>query len=257
MKIIVPSIGRAGFCNSMKWLPETGRDIYFAVHHDEILAYKAAYPDCYTLALSDNCRRHTGLVRKEIIEQMAFENQPFIFVDDDIRISLKSVVSISDAFDIIENHMRAGATMAGLAPQLFSNYGAENCEVINDDAMAIRNKFVATVYGIDPTKFRDCPLEQLPIYEDIALVIHAIQHGNGTIVTYCATHGNVSPPIGGCNSYRSKEMILNSLNKLIELYPGICSIRETMNTTHNQYIGIGLRVAWSKIKRINETYNTH
>lgn len=246
MKIIVPSLGRAGTATSMKWLPQSGRQIVFAVHKDEAEAYEKAYPGCNTMILSDECRKHTGLIRKEI---MYFEREPFFFVDDDIRVSLKMVPDIKTIFDVLERHIQAGASMAGLAPQLFSNYA--QTDLINGDLAAVRNKFVATVYGIVPTVFDTCPLEVLPVYEDIALVIHAIQSGGGTIVSYIATHNNVSPAGGGCNSWRNKEITLSSLQTLVDLYPDVCSIRATNNTTHSQNIGVGLRVAWSKIKRLS------
>lgn len=228
----------------MKWLRESGREITFAVHTDEIHSYRTAYPDCQIMGLPDFTRKHTGLVRREI---MLLEREPFFFVDDDIRLSLKTVVSVEKMFDTLERHMGIGATMAGLGQQLFSN--AVETILINND-LAVRNKFVATVYGIDPTKFDDCPLDRLPVYEDVALVIHAIQHGGGTVTSYCATHSNVSPPTGGCNSWRDPKITIDSLNALVELYPGICTIRETTNTTHSQNIGIGLRTAWSKIKKL-------
>lgn len=245
MKIIIPSLGRAGTANSMKWLGQAGREIIFAVHVDELNTYHEAYPECQFFALTDNCRKHTGLVRKEIMNHF---REPFFFVDDDIRISLKAVPDVKSAFDVIERHMDAGASMAGLAPQFMST--GVDTNFINGDLFARRNKFVATVYAIDPTVFDNCPLEQLPVYEDIALVIHAIQYGGGTIVTYVATHNNVSPQTGGCNSWRDKQITIDSLKKLVELYPEYCTIRETNNTTHSQHIGIGLRTAWSKIKKV-------
>lgn len=246
MKIIVPSLGRAGTANSMKWLPAAERDVTFAVHQDEVISYKVAYPFNEILVLSDTCRHHTGLVRKEILSQI---REPFFFVDDDIRVGLKTVQSIKAVFDILEHHIKSGAAMAGIAPQLFSNFAKTS--YINGDLLAVRNKFVATVYAIDPLAFDTCPLEELPVYEDIALVIHAIQSGGGTIVSYVATHTNVSPGVGGCNSWRDEIITLNSLNRLVELYPDVCSIKETQNTTHSQHIGVGLRVAWSKIKRLS------
>ena len=249
MKIIVPSLGRAGTASSMKWLPESGRNIAFLVHEDEVQAYRNAYPSVGQITvygLPNETRHHTGLVRKWIMSQI---REPFFFVDDDIRISLKAVKNIPSVFDILEKHMEAGASMAGIAPQLFSNFA--NTDLINGDAFAVRNKFVATVYAIDPTKFDNCPLEELPVYEDVALVIHAIQHGGGTIVSYVATHSNVSPPAGGCNSWRNKEITIKSLEKLVQLYPDICSIKPTNNTTHSQYIGIGLKTSWSKIRKLS------
>lgn len=246
MKIIVPSLGRSGTAYSMRWLQQGDRDILFAVHADEAAAYRSAYPATDILVLSDACRKHTGLVRQEI---MGLVRDPFIFVDDDIRISLKAVGSISHMFDVLENHIKCGASMAGLAPQLYSNFA--KTELINGDLCAVKNKFVATVYAIDPTHFDGCPLAELPVYEDIALVIHAIQSGHGSIVSYIATHSNVSPPSGGCNSWRNKEITITSLETLVKLYPDICSIRPTDHTTHSQNIGIGLRVAWSKIRSLN------
>lgn len=244
--IVVPSIGRAGSCASMKWLRDADREIIFAIHLDEREAYRRAYPDITTmLILDEKCRHHTGLVRKEI---MAHMEEPFFFVDDDIRISLKAVQSVKAVFDVLEQHMKGGASMAGLAPQLFSTYA--KTELINSDVFAQRNKFVATVYGIDPRVFDDCPLERLPVYEDIALVIHAIQHGGGTVASYIATHSNVSPKVGGCNSWRNEQVTLESLLELCRIYPEFCSIRETTNTTHSQNIGLGLRVAWSKITKL-------
>jgi hypothetical protein len=247
MDIVIPSLGRAGSCASMKWLQESKRNIIFAVHQDEAETYEKAYPKATIYPLSEHCRKHTGLVRREIMDQI---DEPFIFVDDDIRLSFKTVIDVDTMFDVLETHINNGASMAGLGQQLFCNAQMYKAHRINDDPWAIRNKFVATVYAINPTHFDDCPLEHLPVYEDIALVIHAIQYGGGTITSYIATHSNVSPSQGGCNSWRDPKITIDSLNKLCELYPDICSIRPTTNTTHSQNIGIGLRTAWSKIRKL-------
>lgn len=244
MRIIVPSLGRAGTASSMRWLPQANRPITFAVHLDEVDSYHKAYPAVNILELSDSCRHHTGLVRRELLN---IYREPFIFVDDDIRISLKGVPSIEAAFDLIEKHMDSGASMAGLAPQLFSTFA--DTIFVNGDPFAQRDKFVATVYGIRPEDFDTCPLEDLPVYEDAALVIHAIQRG-GTIVTHAATHSNVSPSGGGCNSWRTPQITLDCLNKMVELYPDVCSVKPTKNSTHSQQLGVGLKVAWSQIKKV-------
>lgn len=255
MRIIVPSLGRVGKASSMKWLLEARRDITFAVHADEAEAYQKAYCgrfigiDCSvnvdTLILSDECRHHVGLLRREIMQRI---REPFFFVDDDIRVSLKGTTSIAKAFDILERHLHSGASMAGFGPQLFSTF-AETI-IVNDDPFVQRDKFVATVYAINPPDFDTCPLETLPVYEDAALVIHAIQRG-GTIVTFVATHNNVSPPEGGCNAWRDPAITLQCLNEMVRLYPEVCSIKATKNSTHSQQLGVGLRVAWAKIKKLN------
>jgi hypothetical protein len=247
MRIVIPSLGRAGTANSMKWLAQSTREVVFYVHADEVAAYEKAYPQTTVMGLSDRCRKHTGRVRKEIMRDIY---EPFIFVDDDIRVSLKATTSIDVMFDVLEHHIKCGASMAGLAPQLFSNFA--NTSLINGDLFAVRNKFVATVYAIDPKVFDNCPLEDLAVYEDVALVIHAIQYGGGTICTYVATHSNVSPPSGGCNSWRNEKITIDCLEKICQLYPEYCSIKTTNNTTHSQNIGIGLKTAWRKIaKKVN------
>ena len=248
MKIIIPSLGRSGTASSMKWISLSDRPVVFAVHEDEALSYAKAYPNTEIMILSEECRRHTGKVRQEIMRRI---RSPFIFCDDDIRISLKSVTSVDAVFDILEHHIKCGASMAGLGQQLFSNMQMEKCELINNDPYVIRNHFVATVYAINPLDFDTCPLEKLPVYEDISLVLHSILYGGGTITSYCATHSNVSPPTGGCNQWRNEIITLESLLKLVELYPGICSIKDTSNTTHSQNIGLGLRTAWSKIRKLS------
>jgi hypothetical protein len=246
MKIIVPSLGRAGTAASMKWLPQTNRKIIFAVHHNEIYDYQNSYPNCEFMILSDSCRHHTGLVRKEIMDQI---HEPFIFVDDDIRISIKSTKSIEKIFDTLEMHLISGASIVGLAPQLFSNF--IDTVFVNGDPWCLRNQFVATVYAINPLDFDTCPLEQLPVYEDAALCIHAIQYGGGTIVTHEATHSNVSPDSGGCNAWRNKKITIDCMTKMVELYPEICSLKETTNKTHSQDLGIGLKIAWKKIQKLS------
>ena len=244
--IIVPSLGRAGTATSMKWLQDCARIVVLAVHEDEADAYGRAYPWAEIMVLPENTRRHTGRIRKHIMQMY---RKPFHFVDDDIRLSLKSVLSPADVFEQIERHLAAGASMAGIGQQLFSNSVIEKCRTINGDKWALDNKFVATVYGVQPTHFDDCPLEDLPVYEDVALVIHAMERG-GCICSYVATHSNVSPSEGGCNAWRNEQITLESLIRLTKLYPEYCSIRETKNTTHSQNIGVGLRTAWSKIKKL-------
>jgi hypothetical protein len=139
--------------------------------------------------------------------------------------------------------------MAGIGQQLFSNAAMDKAIIIDGD-IAVRNRFASLVYGIDPKPYANCDLPRLRIYGDVALVIHAIQYGGGTVVSYCATHTNASPELGGCNSWRTKEIILDDLNAICQMYPDVCTIRETTATTHSQYIGVGLRVAWGKIQRI-------
>lgn len=249
MKIIIPSLGRAGTASSMKWVREANRPIVFMVHEDEVQKYRDAYrinSQISVYGLPDETKHHTGLIRKWIMQQI---REPFFFVDDDIRISVKAAPDISTVFDRLENHIKCGASMAGLAPQLFSNFA--KTELVNGDLFAIRNKFVATVYAINPLHFDSCPLERLPVYEDVALCVHAIQSGGGTIVTYIATHSNVSPPSGGCNSWRNERITIECLEELCKIYPDVCSIVPTNNKTHSQDIGIGLKTTWRKIRKIS------
>lgn len=243
MNIIVPSLGRAGTAASMKWLQQSERrQIYMAVHADEAEAYVHAYPKASISVVPESCRHHIGKLRRYILDT---HREPFFWVDDDIRLYLKTVKTVDQMFDMLEHHLEKGAAMAGIGQQLFSNM--QNLEPVNGE-MAVRNKFVSICYAIRPDRFDDCPLEELMIYDDVSLPIHAIRNG-GTVVSYCATHSNLTPPKGGCNSWRTKEIIIADLNRIVALYPDICSIRPTTNTTHSQYIGIGLRTAWSKINK--------
>lgn len=248
MKIIVPSIGRAKIqCPSAKWLKDTKREVFFAVHADESEDYAKAYPWAKVWVIPDNYRHHDGKLRKYILDHMT---EPYFSVDDDVRLGLKTINTPDEMFDILERHIQSGATMAGIGQQLFSNAASEKAELINGDFLAVRNKFASLVYGIDPKPYGNCDLPRLRIYGDIALVIHAIQYGGGSIVTYQATHSNASPDLGGCNSWRTEQIIIDDLQAICAMYPDICTIRETEATTHSKYIGVGLRVAWSKIKRI-------
>lgn len=247
MKIIVPSLGRAGIAPSAKWLIQTNREIYWAVHGDEIEAYKACYPWSKTILIPDEYRHHDGKLRKYLLDT---NDAPYISVDDDVRLVFNAQIDVNGMLDILERHIEGGATMAGIGQQLFSNAQIDKTVIINGDPWAIRNIFSSLVYAIDPRPYKNCDLPRLRIYGDIALAIHAIQYGGGTVVTYAATHSNVSPPKGGCNDWRTKEIILNDLDAICEMYPTICTKRPTDAMTHSQYIGIGLRVAWSKIKKI-------
>lgn len=246
MKIIIPSLGRAGTSPTAKWIVQSKRPVYFAVHENEREAYKRAYPWCFIHSVPDEYKHHDGKLRKYLLD---CSSEPYFSVDDDVRISLKTFSNIDYVFDQLEHHINCGATMAGIGQQLFSN--AAKISTINDDPLAVRNKFASLVYAINPKPYIDCGLPRLRIYGDIALVIHAIQYGGGSIVSYSATHTNASPPQGGCNSWRTKEIILDDLKAICEMYPDICTIRETSATTHSQYIGVGLRVAWSKIKKLS------
>jgi len=248
MKIIVPSLGRAGIAPSAKWLVNSKRPVFFAVHGDEIEAYKASYPWASTILIPDEYRHHDGKLRKLLLDM---NNSPYISCDDDVRLVFNAQIDVDGMFDILENHVNNGATMAGIGQQLFSNAQIDKTIIINNDPWALRNIFASLVYAIDPVPYKNCNLPRLRIYGDIALCIHAIQYGGGTVVSYCVTHSNVSPDSGGCNSWRTKEIILQDLEMICSMYPGICSIRDTDSTTHSQYIGKGLRVAWSKIKKLS------
>ena len=248
MRIIVPSLGRAiPQCPTAKWLINTERSVTFMVHADERDAYTLAYPWADVHIVPDEYRHHDGKLRKYFLDLF---KEPYFSVDDDVRLSMKGVGSVDEMFNILEKHIDSGATMSGIGQQLFSNASIEKNIIINNDPWAIRNKFVSLVYGINPAPYSNCDLPRLRIYGDVALIIHSIQYGGGSIVTYSATHSNASPPLGGCNSWRTKEIIIADLEAICAMYPGICTIRPTDATTHSPYIGIGLRVAWSKIKRL-------
>lgn len=244
MNIVVPSLGRAGTSATMKWLAEVSHTIILAVQADEIDAYAKAYPKAYIITVPDDCRHHIGKVRRYILNH--FKPDPIFWVDDDIRVTRKYVTTYDQMFNLLKHHLDSGVAMAGIGQQLFSNM--QNVSSHNGDLAVVRNKFVSICYAIDTTLFDDCPLEELCIYDDVAIAIHAIQK-SGTIVSYAATHTNVTPPTGGCNSWRTKQIIIDDLLRICKLYPSICTIRETTNTTHSQHIGIGLRVAWSQIRK--------
>lgn len=240
--VVIPTIGRYSGFETWKWLSGTDRRVTLAVHLDEYQRYKDAFPRCNIMVLSEGSRQHVGRVRAEIIEMF---HEPFFFVDDDIKLSWKTVFHPEAMFQILEGHIQDGAWIAGLGQQLYSNFAIDSAEISSRGDRIHRNKFVATVYAIDPDRFRTCPLQELPVYEDVALVIHAAPH---VVVSYCATHNNRSPKQGGCNGWRTPEITMESLDALVRLYPGICTKRETKHTTHSQNIGVGLRVAWSKLK---------
>lgn len=242
MKVIVPSLGRAGTAHSMSWLKDSGRDVVLAVHKDEDKAYREAYPWAETMVLPDKVRRHAGKLRKHIIMS---QMDPFFFVDDDAHVRFVHVKNAKEMFKILERHM-SKVPMAAIGKQIFSNSVIPKCTPMNGDKLAIRNKFASIVYGIDPAVFRNCPLERLVVYEDCALIIHAIING-GTIVSYSATHTNKTPPQGGCNSWRTPEIILQSLDELVRMYPEYCKKIETKSTAHGHALGVGVRVSWSRI----------
>jgi hypothetical protein len=244
MKVYVPSVGRAGTSQSLAWLQSSGRQVVIATHDDEHEAYERAYPWAEILTLSDNCRRHMGLVRQEI---MSIEKEPMFFVDDDVHVRLVRFKDYGEMFDMLEQHLRR-VPMAGIGKQIFSQGLVAIAKPEGSDKLVVRNKFVSLVYAIDPREFEDCPLENLQVYEDCALIIHAIQRG-GTIVTFSATHTNKTPPIGGCNSWRTSEVVLRSLEELCRLYPEYCRKTETRHTAHGHELGVGVRVAWSKVRR--------
>lgn len=242
MKVIVPSLGRAGTSTSMRWLEGCGLPVHLAVHSDERDAYKRAYPWAKVEILPESTRRHAGKLRRHIIQN---EKDPFFFVDDDILPRLVHVKTHAEMFRKLEKHLEK-APMSAIGKQIFSNGVIPRCKPMNGDKLAIRNQFASTVYGLVPQAFAKCPLENLQVYEDCALVIHAIQNG-GTIVSYSATHTNKSPAEGGCNSWRTADVVLQSLDELVRLYPGICRKIETRHTAHGHALGVGVRVAWSRI----------
>lgn len=234
----------------MGWLSGCKREVMLAVHEDEAAAYHAAYPRASIMRLSDKCRGHAGRVRREI---MSRERDPFFFVDDDIYARLVHVKTHDAMFDVVERHLlRGGMPMAGIGKQIFSQGLIAQCATINGDPHAVRDKFVSTVYGIQPKMFDDCPLEKLRVYEDVALIVHAIRQ-KGTIVTFCATHTNKTPPSGGCNSWRTEKVVLESLDALVGLYPDVCKKIPTKHTAHNHALGVGVRVSWSKIRPRGES----
>lgn len=246
MKIIVPTLGRAGKISSLEWLEKTGREVILVTEKEEYALYRGAHPHFKIECHPTNCNRSNGRMRKSLLTMFP---DPHFQVDDDIHLMLKDAKTYEEAFDRLECHINHGAPIAGFGMQLFSNFAMKNAIDLMGDRV-ILNKFVATVYGIDPQHFKECPLEGLAVYEDVALVIHAIQQG-GSVVSYAATHTNISPKEGGCSSWRTKELTLECLDKLISLYPNFCSKRKTKMSTHSQDIGVGLRVSWSKI---NETF---
>lgn len=245
MRVIVPTLGRAGRSQSMRWLEHSGRDVTVAIHSDEAKLYKEAYPWAKQMVLPDTVRKHAGKLRHYI---MVRQKEPFFFVDDDIQPRFIHVPNAKGMFHVLEKHM-AKVCMAAIGKQIFSQGLIKDAVPYNGDKAVVRNKFASTVYGIDPAKFKGCPLEDLAVYEDVALIIHSIQMG-GNIVSFSATHTNKSPADGGCNSWRTKGIVLQSLDALVAAYPEYCKKIETKHTAHGHDLGVGVRVAWSKVRAI-------
>jgi len=243
MKVYVPSVGRAGTSASMNWLQSSGQQVVVATHLDERDAYAKAYPWAEIMTLPDECRRHMGRVRQQIMRRVG---EPMFFVDDDVSVRLVKFKGYGDMFRMLERHLKK-VPMAGIGKQIFSQGLVAAAKPEGGDPLVVRNKFVSLVYAINPKKFMDCPLQTLPVYEDCALIIHAIQRG-GTIVTFSATHTNKTPPVGGCNSWRTPKVVLDSLSELCKLYPEYCKKTETKHTAHGHELGVGVRVSWSKIR---------
>lgn len=243
MKVVVPSLGRAGTSSSMEWLRDCGRDVMVAVHEDESAAYRKAYPWAEVMVLPETCRRHVGMVRQEIMRR---EKRPMFFVDDDVYVRLVKFKSYAQMFDQLEKHLTK-VPMAGIGKQIFSQSLVAAAKPYNGDKMVVHNKFVSLVYGVVPSEFRECPLDQFRVYEDCVMIIHAIRRG-GTIVSFSATHTNRTPPQGGCNSWRTPEVVLDSLERLVDLYPDVCRKVDTRHTAHGHALGVGVRVAWSRIR---------
>lgn len=251
LEVFIPTLGRAGQVRSLRWLPPD-REIVLVTTPAEMQAYAEAHVadrNIRVLAHPAEYRGHMGKVRRWIMDVAARGRQHFQ-VDDDIDVRLIGAPSHEEMLLEIEEHMSNGAVMAGLGQQFMCNAAMTSAgshhSVRGHTSKILRNKFVATVYAIDPRRMEGCPLDNLPVYEDVALCIHAIQQG-GTLITYAATHTNKSPAEGGCNSWRDRETTLRSLDSLCELYPAWCGQVPTKNTTHSQQIGVGLRTAWSKI----------
>lgn len=244
MKIVIPSLGRAGTAPTMNWIHQAKRPVILAVHRDEAMAYGKAYSGIELMLLPDSVRRNAGKLRQYIMGRM---EKPFFFVDDDASVRLVHFKTYEAMFNQLEKHMIKGKVpMAAIGKQIFSNAVIPKCEPMYGDRLAIRNKFASIVYGIDPRAFKTLDLRKLVVYEDCALIIHAIQNG-GTIVSYSATHTNKTPPHGGCNSWRTKEIILSSLDELVRMYPQWCKKIETKHTAHGQDLGVGVRISWSRI----------
>jgi len=88
------------------------------------------------------------------------------------------------------------------------------------------------------------PRFRVEVQEDIDMNLQLLSQGHYSCVLTEWAKSSRAYAVGGCSEWRTPSVELEALQKMCELWPGICSFRESKTTLSKKYLAVNWRKAY-------------
>lgn len=230
MKIYVPTLGRAGTVQTLRYIPQAT----LLVHSSEEAAYRAAYPTTDIMVLPDELK---GIAKiREYIVRTLSGSEKVLSLDDDLSFYRRKdptshhlidaePVDIAAMLAEIEHQLDTYAHVA-IAPREgyphYAMHGGVPIKMVNENVRYVR------AIGMNPAKIpATVEFTRCPVMEDFDVALQLLRLGlpSATLVAWAQGQPQTQAD-GGCSTYRTQELQSEAAYKLQDLHPEF--VRVTM-----------------------------
>ena len=246
MRLVIPSIGRAGKITTIKRFTERAlRKTIIVTRASEVEDYKAAYPDLQVVAEPDWVRTISACRRWIATEFL--RGKRFIVFDDDLEIrhcyydddkeKPVSVLPTDDQFDkgilevitLMDRGFVHGALDIGNTP---SSLTGEDKKNIGYNERIMWSVFYSDKAPVDDIDWGDESPEMIP--EDFHVNLQLLKKGYPNAIVrslrVSPTGAGTSAP-GGCSNYRTMEIHNRAQELLGEIHPTVVKVTKKETKT--------------------------
>ena len=235
MKIVIPSLKRAGKVDALKiipdyWMPDT----YIAIGQDDYNDYRAAYPNINLLVVK---AKGIANVREEILNGPHFTDPKIVMVDDDCRMGyrtspdgLGSKTAKIDETNLNTVGLDAWNRMneildtyahAGFSEAMLNRSNPDSTFNINFKALHI------LCYNKDLFPEGGVKFNRVMLREDYDVTLQLLEAGKPNYIEYLYTQdAGLSNKAGGCSEYRNAENQTSTAYELQNLHPGFVRLKD-------------------------------
>lgn len=246
MEVYIHSAGRHAEQPTYKALRLAGVDPVLVVQKAEAKAYAAAWPDARMLVLPPKIKTLSP-TRQWLLEQAVGK---FVLMDDDLRFFVRRDDDITKFQPATGKDVKAMLKAIDKALNGFAHVGLcarEGGNRMTEDAQCTRMMRVLA-YNAEDVRRAGARFDRLPTKQDFDMTLQMLRAGYPNLVLhrYCHDQGG-SQAAGGCSTYRTEEMMVESANGLARLHPAFVTVvQKETKTAWGGGVRTDVRIAWKK-----------
>ena len=232
MKILVPSLSRAGRVRIFRDLP----DATLLVNPDQEADYRAAYPDKQIIPLPEGCNG-IAKVREYVVREIGGK---VLMLDDDLWFYTRRT---DDEGKLVNASPTDIQTMLGFIEASLDTYAhvgiaaREGFNRLMGRGDIIENQRYIRAIGVNSDMIpADVDYTRVQVMEDFDVALQLLERGLPSgIITPWAQGQVQTQMVGGCSDYRTHENHERAAHKLAELHPGFVALRQKENKSGGEF----------------------